>query len=184
MVTRPRHTRWCLVGDPDRAAGSGGRGRFDHLGRERRLHGLPGPSARGRCPAQQPSPAGAAWRQAGRTRRPWPGPVPRGLDDEDHLACEQGHRPLSLPTTSGQRRDSPQFRAVLEVIRVPSVGLGRPRVRSLRVRGDTAYASRANRAFQRGRGILCTIPEPADQAGHRKRWGTAGVRPPAVDRED
>ncbi|MEW2175174.1 transposase [Streptomyces sp. NPDC005406] len=107
-----------------------------------------------------------------------------GWTTKIHLACEQGHRPLSLPTTSGQRRDSPQFRAVLEVIRVPSVGLGRPRVRSLRVRGDTAYASRANRACQRGRGILCTIPEPADQAGHRKRWGTAGVRPPAVDRED
>lgn len=52
------------------------------------------------------------------------------------------------------------------------------------MRGDKAYSSRANRAYLRGRGILCTIPEPADQAGHRKRRGTAGGRPLAFDRED
>jgi transposase len=28
------------------------------------------------------------------------------------------------------------------------------------------------------------IPEPADQAGHRKRCGSAGGRPPAFDAED
>lgn len=34
------------------------------------------------------------------------------------------------------------------------------------------------------RGIRCTIPEPADQAGHRKRRGTNGGRPPVFDHED
>lgn len=68
--------------------------------------------------------------------------------------------------------------------RVPRVGLGRPRVRPLRGRGDKAYSSRANRAYLRRRGIRCTIPEPADQAGHRKRRGTVGGRPPAFDCED
>ncbi|MER6257950.1 transposase [Streptomyces sp. NPDC001584] len=77
-----------------------------------------------------------------------------------------------------------QFRAVLEDIRVPRLGLGRPRVRPLRVRGDKAYSSRADRAYLRRRGIRCTIPEPADQVGHRKRRGKAGGRPPAFDRED
>lgn len=101
-----------------------------------------------------------------------------------HLACEQGQKPLSLLVTAGQRGDSPQFTAVLEAIRVPRLGLGRPRVRPLRVRGDKAYSSRANRAYLRRRGIRCTIPEPADQAGHRKRRGVVGGRPPAFDRKD
>lgn len=107
-----------------------------------------------------------------------------GWTTKIHLACEQGQRPLSLLVTAGQRGDSPQFTAVLEAIRVSRLGLGRPRVRPLRVRGDKAYSSRANRAYLRQRGIRCTIPEPADQAGHRERRGAAGGRPPAFDRED
>ena len=60
-------------------------------------------------------------------------------------------------------------------------GVGRgPRIRPLRVRGDSAYPSRANRAYLRRRGIRCTIPEPADQAGHRRRRGAVGERPPAT----
>ena len=45
--------------------------------------------------------------------------------------------------------------------------------------GDKAYSSRANRAYLRRRGIAATIPEPADQIGHRKRRGSGGGRPPA-----
>ncbi|MFI9780423.1 hypothetical protein ACIHCV_38060 [Streptomyces sp. NPDC051956] len=86
--------------------------------------------------------------------------------------------------TAGQRGDSPQFIAVLEAIRVPRLGPGRPRVRPLRVRGDRACSSGVNRAYLRRRGIRCTIPEPADQAGHRRRRGPAGGRPPVFDRED
>ncbi|GAB2769363.1 hypothetical protein GCM10027072_80200 [Streptomyces bullii] len=73
---------------------------------------------------------------------------------------------------------------VLEGIRVPRAGRGRPRRRPLRVRADKAYSSRANRAYLRRRGIRCTIPEPADQSGHRKRRGSSGGRPPVFDRED
>ncbi|MET7364203.1 IS5 family transposase [Streptomyces sp. NPDC005562] len=107
-----------------------------------------------------------------------------GWTTKIHLACEQGLRPLSVLITAGQRGDSPQFIAVLEAIRVPRLGAGRPRVRPLRVRGDRAYSSRANRAYLRRRGIRCTIPEPTDQAGHRRRRGSTGGRPPAFDRED
>jgi hypothetical protein len=67
---------------------------------------------------------------------------------------------------------------VLEAIRVPRVGRGRPRCRSDRVLGDKAYSSRANRAYLRRRGIAATIPEPADQIRNRKRRGSAGGRPP------
>ncbi|MFE9137722.1 IS5 family transposase [Streptomyces sp. NPDC007355] len=128
-----------------------------------------------------------------RNRRAEPAPSPRitawaghgeGFTAKIHLACEQGQRLLSLLVTAGQRGDSPQFAAVLEGIRVPRTGPGRPRVRPLRVRGDKAYSSRANRAYLRKRGIRCTIPEPADQAANRKQRGKAGGRPPAFDRED
>ncbi|MGW6692134.1 IS5 family transposase [Streptomyces sp. NPDC054961] len=107
-----------------------------------------------------------------------------GFSTKIHLACEQGQKPLSLLVTAGQRGDSPQFEPVLEAIRVPKAGGGRPRRRPLRVRGDKAYSSRANRAYLRRRGIRCTIAEPADQVRNRKRRGRAGGRPPAFDRED
>lgn len=107
-----------------------------------------------------------------------------GFTTKIHLACEQGQKPLSLLVTAGQRGDSPQFEPVLNAIRVPRTGQGRPRSRPLRVRGDKAYSSRANRAYLRRRGIRCTIPEPADQIRNRKRRGPAGGRPPAFDRQD
>jgi hypothetical protein len=98
-----------------------------------------------------------------------------------HLACEQGQKPLSVLVTAGQRGDSPQFQAVLERIRVPRPGRGRPRTRPRRVLADKAYGSRGNRAYLRRRGIGCTIPEKADQVCHRKNKGRAGGRPPTFD---
>ena len=83
--------------------------------------------------------------------------------------------------TAGQRRDSPQFEAVLGRIRVARVGGGRARTRPDRVLADRAYSSRANRACLRRRGIACTIPQPADQIRHRRNRGRAGGRPPAFD---
>ena len=76
------------------------------------------------------------------------------------------------------------FPVLLEHLRVPRIGPGRPRTRPDRVRGDKAYSSRANRALLRRRGIGAVIAEPADQKGHRKRRGSAGGRPPAFDAED
>jgi transposase len=69
---------------------------------------------------------------------------------------------MSIVITAGQRGDSPQFEAVLDRIRVPRLGPGRPRTRPRRVRADKAYASRKNRAYLRRRGIRCTIPDKAD----------------------
>jgi transposase len=101
-----------------------------------------------------------------------------GLSTKLHLATEQGQRPLSLLITAGQAGDSPQFQPVLEAIRVPRLGPGRPRCRPDRVLADKAYSSRSNRAYLRRRGIAATIPEPADQIRHRQRRGSAGGRPP------
>ncbi|MFC9891625.1 transposase [Streptomyces pilosus] len=80
-----------------------------------------------------------------------------------HLAVKQGQKPLSVVITAGQRGDSPQFEPVLDAIRVPRLGPGRPRRRPDRVRADKAYDSRRNRAYLRRRGIKATIPVPADR---------------------
>jgi len=47
--------------------------------------------------------------------------------------------------------------------------------------GDKAYSSAGTRAHLRRRNIKATIPEPADQAAHRRRRGSNGGRSPAFD---
>jgi hypothetical protein len=83
---------------------------------------------------------------------------------------------MSIVITAGQRGDSPQFEPVLERIRVPRLGLGRPRTRPDKVRADKAYGSRRNRAYLRRRQIRCTIPEKRDQIRNRKKRGSRGGR--------
>jgi transposase len=106
-----------------------------------------------------------------------------GLTTKFHLAVEQAQKPLSVVVTAGHRGDSPQFTVVLDAIRVPRPGGGRPRTRPDRVLADKAYGSRANRAYLRRRNIKATIPEQADRVAHRKRKGSSGGRPPAFDPE-
>jgi len=100
-----------------------------------------------------------------------------------HLACEQGQKPLSIVITAGQRGDSPQFQAVLDGIRVPRLGPGRPRSRPDRVLADKAYSSKANRALLCRRGIKATIPIKDDQAANRRKRGSNGGRPPTFNKE-
>lgn len=107
-----------------------------------------------------------------------------GLTTKLHLAVEQAQKPMSLVITAGQRGDSPQFQVVLERIRVPRPGPGRPRTRPDKVRADKAYSSRANRAYLRKRGIRCTIPEKRDQIANRRKRGSHGGRPPEFDKDD
>lgn len=91
---------------------------------------------------------------------------------------------MSLVVTAGHRGDSPQFEPVLEKVRVPRIGSGRPRVRPDRGRADKAYASRKNRIYLRRRGIRCTIPNRADQVRNRQKLGSRGGRPPRFDPVD
>ncbi|GGR04692.1 IS5 family transposase [Streptomyces pilosus] len=107
-----------------------------------------------------------------------------GLTTKIHLAVKQGQKPLSVVITAGQRGDSPQFEPVLDAIRVPRLGPGRPRRRPDRVRADKAYDSRRNRAYLRRRGIKATIPVPADRVRHRHKLGSRGGRPPKFDKND
>ncbi|MFJ6727391.1 IS5 family transposase [Streptomyces sp. NPDC091281] len=106
-----------------------------------------------------------------------------GLTSKVHLACDGRGRPLGFVVTGGNTNDCTQFTAVMEAIRVPRTGPGRPRVRPDHVLGDKGYSSKTIRAWLRRRGIAHTIPERADQVRNRARRGSHGGRPPAFDRE-
>jgi transposase len=81
----------------------------------------------------------------------------------------------------GNTNDCTQLTAVLDTIRVPRVGPGRPRTRPDHVIGDKGCSSKAIRARLRRRGIAHTIPERKDQIRNRVRRGRRGGRPPAFD---
>lgn len=85
--------------------------------------------------------------------------------------------------TPGNVNDATAFADVLDGVRTPRVGTGRPRTTPDRVLGDKAYSSRAIRHLLRRRGIAATIPERRDQVANRRRRGRFGGRPPAFDRE-
>ncbi|ONK12155.1 Transposase [Streptomyces sp. MP131-18] len=95
-----------------------------------------------------------------------------------------GHcRPLSLIVTGGQRADCTQFQAVLEKIRVPRTGPGRPRKKPDSLAADKAYSNSPCRTYLRRRGIRHTIPEKTDSQAARLRKGSRGGRPPGFDEE-
>ncbi|WP_394816836.1 IS5 family transposase [Streptomyces lonegramiae] len=124
----------------------------------------------------------AGARKGGPSARPL-GRSRGGLTSKIHLACDGVGRPLALTVTGGNTNDCTQFTAVMEAIRVPRVGPGRPRLRPAHVLGDKGYSSRAIRTWLRRRGISHTIPERADQIRNRLRRGSRGGRPPAFDKQ-
>ncbi|MEU9663778.1 IS5 family transposase [Streptomyces chartreusis] len=130
-----------------------------------------------------PPPAEKGDQQNGRTRRSRHGRSRGGLSTKIHLACDGRGRPLAILLPPGQRHDSICARPLLESIRVPRIGLGRPRRRPDQVIADKAYSSRGVRAYLRKRGIAHTIPEKTDQRRHRHNRGRSGGRPPAFDQE-
>lgn len=103
-----------------------------------------------------------------------------GLTTAIHLAADSRCRPLALVTSPGQRHGALGFAPVVDAIRIPRIGPGRPRTRPGRVLADKA-CSRRIRAELRRCGIKATIPEPADQKGHRQRRSAAGGQPPMFD---
>ncbi|WP_245685761.1 IS5 family transposase, partial [Streptomyces yerevanensis] len=105
-----------------------------------------------------------------------------GLTCKIHLAGEGGRRPLGFVITPGQWGDAPQMIPVLEEIRVPRLGGGRPRTRPDHVGGDKACSSRRNRRHLRRRQIKHTIPEPRDQRANRQGHGSQGGRPTGFDK--
>lgn len=72
---------------------------------------------------------------------------------------------------------------MLEKIRVPRPGLGRPRKKPASLTADKAYSNGPIREYLRRRGIRHTIPEKTDSRAARLRKGARGGRPPAFDED-
>ena len=72
-----------------------------------------------------------------------------GLTTKLHLVCDGRGRPLGMVITGGNVNDTTMMPAVLEDLRVPRDGKGRPRTRPDRVLADKGYPSKAYRAWLR-----------------------------------
>ena len=107
-----------------------------------------------------------------------------GLSTKLHLAVDGRGLPMSVILTPGQDGDNPQLLPLLDQIRVPRQGPGRPRSRPAAVVADKAYSHPSTRAALRKRGIRFTSPERSDQIARRQAKGSRGGRPPAVDRAE
>ncbi|MFF9870426.1 transposase [Streptomyces sp. NPDC013953] len=102
-----------------------------------RLHHCPGSPACGRGPKR-----GLRESALGRSRG--------GLTSKIHLACDGRGRWLGFVVTGWQPTNvCTRFTAVMEAIRVPRLGPGRPRVRPAHVLGDKGYSSKAIRTWLR-----------------------------------
>ncbi|MGW7824328.1 IS5 family transposase [Streptomyces puniciscabiei] len=106
-----------------------------------------------------------------------------GFASKIHLSADGRCRPPSLLITAGQRADCSQFVPVLEKIRVPRLGPGRPRKKPDSVAVDRAYGNGPCREYLRCRGIRHTIPEKSDCQAARLRKGSRGGRAPGFDEE-
>ena len=107
-----------------------------------------------------------------------------GWTTKTHALVDGNGRALVLIVSPGQAGDSPVLPKLLAELHVRRRGPGRPRTTPTALRGDKAYSSRGHRALMRERGIVAVIPEPADQAGHRRRRGSRGGRPVGYDAQD
>ncbi|GAA2567350.1 IS5 family transposase [Streptomyces fimbriatus] len=126
-------------------------------------------------PRRPPGGGGAGGEGLGRSRG--------GFTSKIHLSADGRCRPLSLVLTPGQRADCTQFKPVLEKIRVPRVGPGRPRKKPDSLAADRAYSNGPCREYLRRRGIRHTIPEKTDSQAARVRKGSRGGRPPGFDED-
>jgi transposase len=120
-------------------------------------------------------PANRARQSIGRSRG--------GLSTKVHALVEGRGRPLAAVLTAGQAGDNPQLEPLLDAVRVPRRGRGRPRRRPDRIVADKAYSHPSTRRALRRRGIAVTIPQRSDQVLHRQALGSAGGRPYAFDQE-
>ncbi|SBV04483.1 Transposase DDE domain-containing protein [Streptomyces sp. Ncost-T6T-1] len=100
-----------------------------------------------------------------------------------HLSGDGRCGPLFLIVAPGQRADCTRFIAVLEKIRVPRPGFGRPRRKPDSLAVGRAYSNGPVREYLRRRGIRHTIPVKGDSQAARLRKGARGGRPPGFDKD-
>jgi transposase len=106
-----------------------------------------------------------------------------GLTSKVHLLVEGRGRPMGLVLSAGQVHDSKQMTSVLDRVRVPRKGPGRPRKRPVSVLTDKAYNGKPSRKALRDRRISAIIPTKERERAARKKRGSDGGRPYNFDRE-
>jgi transposase len=106
-----------------------------------------------------------------------------GLSSKLHAAVDANGMPLAIILTGGQRHDGAVFTEVINDIRVPRIGPGRPRTRPDAVIADKAYSNGIIRDYLTRRGIKTVIPQKSNEKTSRKNKGSAGGRPPALDED-
>ena len=82
---------------------------------------------------------------------------------------------MAMLVTAGQRHESTQLEPLLDAIRVPRPGSGRPRKRPTHLIADRGYSYSTCRRLLRQRRIAHTIPERSDQQQARARRGARGI---------
>ena len=165
-----------------------GPGARDGQGRRRRahrvvdrcgLHPRAGPQPRRRCRDEEGCPPGVEalavdGEALGRSRG--------GLTTKVHLAVDGRGLLISVALTPGRGEDNLQLLALLESIRVPRTGPGRPRKHPEHVIADKACSHVSTRAALRARRLRHTISKRSDQIAYRRAKG-AGWPAPAFDQE-
>ncbi|MDH6538509.1 hypothetical protein M2167_001019 [Streptomyces sp. SPB4] len=97
---------------------------------------------------------------------PAPGRPSGWLTSKIHLACAGSGRPLAFALSGDDTNDCTRCTTVMEAIRLPSIGLGRPRTRPDHVIGDKGW----DRGAGPDDGGLCLRPQ-------RARHGTVALIP-------
>ena len=170
--------RWNLGGVAFAGTDSLGRGGRGGVGSEGGRKRFPSAPARGGSQAQE---------EPGRRKKGFLNPPDEalgrskgGFSTKLHLSCDGKGRPLSLVLTGGQRHESTQLETVLDAIRIPRVGRGRPRKKPSHLIADKGYSYPACRDLLSKRHIPHTIPQRRDQRERReKRPG----RKPSFEKE-
>ena len=111
----------------------------------------------------------------------WLGASRGGRSSKIHVLADGNARPLAVLVSEGQASDPTFLEPLLDAVRVPRVGVGRPRKRPTVLRVDRAYGARKFRLVLRRRGIKCVCPEREDARRARLNRGSKGGRPPAFD---
>ena len=90
---------------------------------------------------------------------------------------------MAVVLTAGQVHDSTQVAAVLDRVRVPRRGPGRPRKRPVSILADKAFGGKPSRTKLRRRRIRAVIPTKTNERAARKKRGSDGGRPYLFDKE-
>lgn len=90
---------------------------------------------------------------------------------------------MAIVLTAGQVHDSTQIAQVLNRVKVPRKGPGRPRKRPESVLTDKAYGGKPARNVLRDRRISAIIPTKDNERAARKNRASNGGRPFQFDKE-